>query len=92
VPVTVARRALAPGRRCRPTAPGGRTGAAFRTASGVVVSLSPAYAAGAREIDGRNVYLRTGLKMPPDGWVIDLGANRGLSRSGPRSTEHLLWL
>jgi FkbM family methyltransferase len=26
----------------------------------------------------RNVYLRTGLTMPATGWVIDLGANRGL--------------
>jgi FkbM family methyltransferase len=26
----------------------------------------------------RNVYLRTGLTMPVDGWVVDLGANRGL--------------
>jgi FkbM family methyltransferase len=26
----------------------------------------------------RNVYLRTGLAMPGTGWVVDLGANRGL--------------
>jgi FkbM family methyltransferase len=26
----------------------------------------------------RNVYLRSGLTMPSSGWVIDLGANRGL--------------
>ena len=26
----------------------------------------------------RNVYLRTGLVMPRRGWVLDLGANRGL--------------
>ena len=26
----------------------------------------------------RNVYLRTGLTMPTNGWVIDLGANQGL--------------
>ncbi len=26
----------------------------------------------------RNVYMRTGLRMPTDGWVIDLGANSGL--------------
>lgn len=26
----------------------------------------------------RNVYLRTGLTMPAQGWVVDLGANRGL--------------
>jgi FkbM family methyltransferase len=26
----------------------------------------------------RNVYLRTGLTMPTRGWVVDLGANRGL--------------
>ena len=24
----------------------------------------------------RNVYLRTGLTMPAQGWVVDLGANR----------------
>jgi FkbM family methyltransferase len=33
---------------------------------------------GAREMYCRNVYLRTGLTMPDDGWVVDLGANRGL--------------
>ena len=26
----------------------------------------------------RNVYLRTGLRMPANGWVVDLGANSGL--------------
>ncbi|MGH3345159.1 MAG: FkbM family methyltransferase [Carbonactinosporaceae bacterium] len=26
----------------------------------------------------RNVYLRTGLTIPPGGWVVDLGANVGL--------------
>jgi hypothetical protein len=26
----------------------------------------------------RNVYLRTGLVMPNEGWVLDLGANCGL--------------
>jgi FkbM family methyltransferase len=26
----------------------------------------------------RNVYLRNGVKMPVNGWVVDLGANRGL--------------
>ena len=26
----------------------------------------------------RNVYLRTGLRMPAGGWVVDLGANSGL--------------
>jgi FkbM family methyltransferase len=26
----------------------------------------------------RNVYLRTGIAMPTEGWVVDLGANRGL--------------
>ncbi|MGH3326854.1 MAG: FkbM family methyltransferase [Streptomycetales bacterium] len=34
--------------------------------------------AGAREMYCRNVYLRTGLTMPAEGWVIDLGANAGL--------------
>ena len=54
------------------------TGARFRTSSGAVVSLPAAYAAGAREMYCRNVYLRTGLRMPARGWVVDLGANRGL--------------
>jgi FkbM family methyltransferase len=53
-------------------------GASFRTAPGAVVSLPAAYTAGAREMYCRNVYLRSGLKMPTDGWVVDLGANRGL--------------
>jgi FkbM family methyltransferase len=56
----------------------GRAGARFRTASGAVVSLPAAYTAGAREMYCRNVYLRTGLRMPATGWVIDLGANNGL--------------
>lgn len=55
-----------------------RTGASFRTPNGATVSLPPAYVAGAREMYCRNVYLRTGLTMPRDGWVVDLGANRGL--------------
>lgn len=55
-----------------------RTGASFRTCNGVVVSLPPAYTPGAREMYCRNVYFRTGLTMPSRGWVIDLGANRGL--------------
>ena len=55
-----------------------RAGASFRTSSGAVVSLPPAYTAGAREMYCRNIYLRTGLTMPANGWVIDLGANRGL--------------
>jgi FkbM family methyltransferase len=55
-----------------------RTGACFRTPSSAIVSLPPGYTAGAREMYCRNVYLRTGLTMPADGWVIDLGANHGL--------------
>jgi FkbM family methyltransferase len=55
-----------------------RTGARFRTPSGACVALPGSYTAGAREMYCRNVYLRTGLSMPADGWVIDLGANRGL--------------
>lgn len=54
------------------------TGARFRTPGGAVVSLPAAYTAGAREMYCRNVYLRTGLTMPTQGWVVDLGANRGL--------------
>jgi FkbM family methyltransferase len=55
-----------------------RTGARFRTPSSALISLPPGYTAGAREMYCRNVYLRTGLTMPGSGWVIDLGANRGL--------------
>lgn len=54
------------------------TGARFRTVNGVTVSLPPGYTAGAREMYCRNVYLRAGLSMPTSGWVVDLGANRGL--------------
>jgi len=43
-----------------------------------VIALPPAYTAGAREMYCRNVYLRTGLVIPRTGWVVDLGANRGL--------------
>jgi len=55
-----------------------RNGARFRSSTGAVISLPAAYTAGAREMYCRNVYLRTGLTMPATGWVIDLGANRGL--------------
>jgi FkbM family methyltransferase len=55
-----------------------RAGAQFRTSTGALVSLPAAYTPGAREMYCRNVYLRTGLIMPSGGWVIDLGANRGL--------------
>jgi FkbM family methyltransferase len=55
-----------------------RAGAQFRTSTGAVVSLPAAYTPGAREMYCRNVYLRTGLTMPSAGWVLDLGANRGL--------------
>jgi FkbM family methyltransferase len=65
-------------------------GAKFRTSTGATVTLPGAYTAGAREMYCRNVYLRTGLVMPSAGWVIDLGANRGLfsvwaALSGARS-------
>jgi len=55
-----------------------RAGASFRTSTGAVVSLPPAYTPGAREMYCRDVYLRSGLTMPSGGWVIDLGANCGL--------------
>jgi FkbM family methyltransferase len=55
-----------------------RGGASFRAAHGLTVSVPPAFTAGAREMYCRNVYLRTGLTMPTDGWVVDLGANCGL--------------
>jgi FkbM family methyltransferase len=68
--------------RSRSLVPADRTwahrGARFRTPSGAVVSLPAAYTAGAREMYCRNVYLRTGLTMPTEGWVVDLGANNGL--------------
>jgi len=53
-------------------------GATFKTSAGSTVALPGAYTAGAREMYCRNVYLRTGLTMPNEGWVMDLGANRGL--------------
>jgi FkbM family methyltransferase len=55
-----------------------RTGARFQPPGGPVIALPGAYTAGAREMYCRNVYLRTGLVMPRTGWVVDLGANRGL--------------
>jgi FkbM family methyltransferase len=55
-----------------------RTGARFQPPGGAVISLPAAYTAGGREMYCRNVYLRTGLVMPRTGWVLDLGANRGL--------------
>ena len=55
-----------------------RTGARFRAPDGTVITLPADYTAGAREMYCRNVYLRTGLVMPRTGWVVDLGANRGL--------------
>jgi FkbM family methyltransferase len=55
-----------------------RTGARFRPPGGVAISLPAAYTAGAREMYCRNVYLRTGFSLPHKGWVLDLGANRGL--------------
>src|ERR1700679_1401615 len=55
-----------------------RTGARFQPPGGPVIALPGAYTAGAREMYCRNVYLRTGLVMPHAGWVVDLGANRGL--------------
>jgi FkbM family methyltransferase len=68
--------------RSRSLVPADRTwahrGARFRTPSGAAVSLPAAYTAGAREMYCRNVYLRTGLTMPTEGWVVDLGANNGL--------------
>ncbi len=54
------------------------TGARFQPPGGAVISIPAAYTAGAREMYCRNVYLRTGLVMPRAGWVVDLGANRGL--------------
>jgi FkbM family methyltransferase len=53
-------------------------GGRFRTSSGVLVDLPGPYTDGAREMYCRDVYLRTGLVMPRQGWVVDLGANRGL--------------
>src|SRR5215472_16726900 len=55
-----------------------RAGARFQPLGGPVIALPGAYTIGAREMYCRNVYLRTGLIMPRTGWVLDLGANRGL--------------
>jgi FkbM family methyltransferase len=55
-----------------------RAGARFQLPGGVVISLPGSYTAGAREMYCRNVYLRTGFVMPRTGWVLDVGANRGL--------------
>jgi FkbM family methyltransferase len=55
-----------------------RTGARFQLPGGAAISLPGAYTAGAREMYCRNVYLRVGLVMPRTGWVLDLGASRGL--------------
>jgi FkbM family methyltransferase len=55
-----------------------RAGARFQLPGGAVISLPGSYTAGAREMYCRNVYLRTGFVMPSTGWVLDLGANRGL--------------
>lgn len=55
-----------------------RPGAAFRTPGGRTIYLPGEHTAGAREMYCRNVYLRTGLQIPADGWVVDLGANAGL--------------
>jgi len=54
-----------------------RSGAVFKPA-GTIVRLPGTHAAGAREMYCRDVYLRSGLTMPTNGWVLDLGANRGL--------------
>ena len=55
-----------------------RTGGRFRPPGGTVISLPAAYTAGAREMYCRNVYLPAGFSLPHTGWVLDLGANRGL--------------
>ena len=55
-----------------------RTGESFQPPGGAVISLPAAYTTGAREMYCRNAYLRTGFVMPCTGWVLDLGANRGL--------------
>lgn len=55
-----------------------RRGARFRTPAGRSLSLPGGHCAGARELYCRNVYLRTGLRIPAGGWVVDLGANAGL--------------
>ena len=44
-----------------------RTGARFWLPGGAVISLRGAYTAGGREVYCRNVYMRTGLVMPPYG-------------------------
>jgi FkbM family methyltransferase len=53
-------------------------GARFQTSTGAIISLPGEYTSGAREMYCRDVYLRNGIRIPADGWVVDLGANRGL--------------
>jgi FkbM family methyltransferase len=55
-----------------------RRGARFRTPSGATVFLPGPLTLGAREMYCRNVYLRSGVRLPAAGWVLDLGSNRGL--------------
>jgi hypothetical protein len=55
-----------------------RTGACFRPLGGVVISFPAAYTAWGLEMYCRNANLRTGFSLPHTGWVLDLGANRGL--------------
>lgn len=55
-----------------------KAGARFRGPGGTAIWLPGPHTAGAREMYCRNVYLRTGLTIPADGWVVDLGANHGL--------------
>jgi FkbM family methyltransferase len=52
-------------------------GGVFKPA-GTTVRLPGSHTPGAREMYCRDVYLRSGLTMPAQGWVLDLGANRGL--------------
>ncbi len=54
------------------------SGARFHTPKGHSVLLPGDLTPGAREMYARNVYLRTGIRIPVGGWVVDLGANTGL--------------
>jgi FkbM family methyltransferase len=54
-----------------------RSGGVFKP-DDTVVRLPGTHTGGAREMYCRDVYLRSGLTMPHSGWVLDLGANRGL--------------
>jgi FkbM family methyltransferase len=73
LPECVRNRSLSPADRAW-----AHSGASFTAPDGSVIFLPASHSQGAREMYCMNVYLRSGLTMPPKGWVVDLEANRGL--------------